>query len=132
MIIGEHGTWRHCPGGLQLQRGQIRVHALVDALVEAPEIVGKTVPEDQLVVSFGEVDGTEHAPLAQRKLGNHTDGIVPAVGVERTVVDRLDDAGEGLERNISIVSACGHDRLALARGRSIADGQPARQKRDAR
>ena len=51
--------------------------------------------------------------MAPAQVGHHADGLLPAARIERAVVDRRDNFGEGVKRDIWEFTALDHDGAAI-------------------
>jgi hypothetical protein len=64
--------------------------------------------EDEFVAMIDVIVHSQSATLALQKVGNQADSILPAVGIEGAVIDRLDNLRESLKRNVEMFAALGH------------------------
>ena len=71
------------------------------------EIVGKLASSIFIIIN------THNADLTAAYIGDLPDGVVPAIRIERAVVDCLDNRGEGFKRNLRRFDASGHALTSL-------------------
>ena len=58
------------------------------------------IAEGEFVAMIDVIVHGQSATLALQQVGKQADSIGPAIGIERAVIDRLDDLGEGLKGNV--------------------------------